>query len=824
VLTIRPRFKDLATSVPAGMLVVRLFAVALITAVWYFTLDSNRHDFDGAAASEVRQNENLVLAHEEQVTRLFKQVDQLLLLIKRQYERHDTRIDLPSLFAEGVLDPGTFTFVGVTDERGDIIASGRPIGPINLADRPFFKDHQRSDSGAMRIGEPALGRASGRWAMPLTRRFNKPDGSFGGVVDIAVDITHMTSLFSRSALGPSDMMALVRTDGTILARRRGDTLTFGEDVSGSPLIAAVTKGPVGSYTSVGVIDHVKKFFSYRKLQDYPVLVTVGTAESDALAPVRSREFRNLSAAAIGSLFIAAFCALIMNMLQRQQRASVRIRDQLALLDQTRDAIVVRGIDDRIQFWNRGAERVYGRTAAEALGKSLNRVVHADAARLREATATVLRAGEWVGEITHTHPDGHVVTVDDHWTLLRDARGRPKSILAIETDITSRVSMEAQLRQSQRLEAVGQLTGGVAHDFNNILTVIIGNAELLTERLRGSPDLSKLAQLTLSAASRGAELTSRLLAFARRQVLDPKAVDVDKLLGGMLELLRRTLTSSIEVSVAGDKDLWRALVDPGQLEDALLNLSLNARDAMPDGGRLLIEIRNAAIRHEDAENQADIEPGEYVLIIVTDTGKGIAPKDLGKVFDPFYTTKEFGKGTGLGLSMVYGFVKQSRGHIRIYSELGIGTAVNIYLPRAEDSEDVAIEVQEEISEFRGTEKILLVEDDESVRNYATAQLVKLGYRVFSAPDGAHALDFLADVPDIDLLFTDVIMPGGINGRELAAQAIRLRPSLKVLFTSGYTENSIVHQGRLDKGVQLLTKPYKRVELARKIRAVLTERTP
>jgi PAS domain S-box-containing protein len=821
VYKFRTVVQGIAARISAAALVVGLFALVLIGGVWFLTFESIQHDLEEARASEFKQNENLVLAHEEQVTRLLKAVDQLLLLLKSQYELRGTRIDLQTLFADGILDANMFTFVGVIDERGEIIASGRESGPTNLADREFFREHQRSDSNALRIGEPVVGRSSGRWTIPLTRRFNKPDGSFGGVVDIAVDTAYFTALFQKASLGPADVMALVRTDGIILARRRGDETSFGEDFSKSPLIAALAKSPVGSYSSIGVIDHVRKFFSYRKLQDYPVLVTVGTAELDTLAPVRKREYRSMVAAILGSVFIAAICALIIAMLLRQKRANARILDQLALIDQARDAIVVRGMDDCVQFWNRGAERLYGWTAAEARGQPLDTLLHSDPAKFRQATEMVLSEGDWIGEVTHQHRDGHAVTVDDHWTLLRDVAGQPKSILAIKTDITKRLSVEAQLRQSQRLEAVGQLTGGVAHDFNNLLTVILGNAEVLTEKLGSNPDLRNLAEMILSAALRGAELTGRLLAFARRQALDPKAVDANKLLVGMHDLLQRTLTENIEIRVVQGAYIWPALIDPGQLEDAILNLCLNARDAMPDGGRLTIETSNVHIDQDHAGQYADVEPGQYVLITVTDTGSGIAPKDLNQVFDPFFTTKEFGKGTGLGLSMVYGFVKQSRGHVKIYSEVGHGTAVKMYLPRASRIDGEREESPARPADILGTEKILLVEDDEYVLNYAKNQLVELGYRLFSARNGAEALEYLGQIPDVDLLFTDVVMPGGISGRELADQATKLRPALKVLYTSGYTENSIVHQGHLDKGVHLLNKPYRRSELAQKIRAALSE---
>ena len=821
VLRLSTVVRRVAARIPAGAFVVAFFALSLIAGAWFLAFEITRNDLEEARVGEVRRNENLVLAHEEQVVRLFKETDQLLLLLKSQYEQRGTRINLESLVDEEIFDNKTFTYVGVIDDRGHVIASTQKSGPENLADRPYFREHQLSDSIALRIGEPILGRASGRWVIPLTRRFNKPDGSFGGVLIVAVDATHFTALFQKSDLGPDDVMALIRTDGIILARRRGATTSFGEDVSKSPLFDALARSPIGSYSAFGVIDHTEKFFSYRKLQDYAVLVLIGTGKEEALASVLSRGRRRTLEATLETIFIGAFCTLIIALMLRQRRTSARIQEQLALIDQARDAIILRGMDNRVQFWSKGAENIYGWTAAEARGQPLDQLLHIDLVKFRHATEAALISGEWSGEVAHRHRDGHTIVVDDHWSLLRDDAGRPKSILAIKTDITKRLSVEAQLRQSQRLEAVGQLTGGVAHDFNNLLTVIMGNAEMLAEKLAGNPSLHSLAQMILSAAIRGAELTSRLLAFARRQALDPKAINPNKLVSGMHDMLRRTLSEDIGVQLVQGADVWPALIDSGQLEDAILNLCLNERDAMPQGGRLTIETANARIDPDSASQYGDIDPGQYVVITVTDTGSGIAPEDLNRVFDPFFTTKEFGRGTGLGLSMVYGFVKQSRGHIKIYSEVGHGTAIKMYLPRA-----TGIDGEPEVSPARpadilGTEKILLVEDDEFVRNYAMNQLAELGYQVLSARNGAEALELLGQVPDVDLLFTDVIMPGGISGRELAEQAVKLRPALKVLYTSGYTENAIVHTGHLDKGVHLLNKPYRRSELAQKIRSALME---
>ncbi|MDP9044457.1 MAG: PAS domain-containing protein [Pseudomonadota bacterium] len=381
------------------------------------------------------------------------------------------------------------------------------------------------------------------------------------------------------------------------------------------------------------------------------------------------------------------------------------------------------------------------------------------------------------------------------------------------------ALEAQLHQVQKLESIGELTGGVAHDFNNLLTVILGNSELLVEQLVDNPPLRMLAEMTRAAAVRGAELTHRLLAFARRQALDPRSVDVNQLLAGMDGLLRRALREDIEIELVRGAGLWPALIDAPQLESAVLNLAINARDAMPDGGRLTIETANVRLDDDYARQHANVRAAQYVMVAVSDSGHGIAAEDMTRVFEPFYTTKAAGKGTGLGLSMVYGFIKQSQGHIKIYSEPGQGTTVKMYLPRSQGQVQSVAESEFGTADLHGTETILLVEDDDLVCRYAQDQLISLGYRVIAARDGATALDIARQRHDIDLLFTDVVMPGGINGRQLADLVLQIRPHQKILFTSGYTDNAIVHQGRLDPGVHLLHKPYRRVDLALKVRAVL-----
>jgi signal transduction histidine kinase len=382
--------------------------------------------------------------------------------------------------------------------------------------------------------------------------------------------------------------------------------------------------------------------------------------------------------------------------------------------------------------------------------------------------------------------------------------------------------ESQVRQAQKMEAIGQLTGGVAHDFNNILTVITGTIEILGDAVKDRPHLAQISNLISAAAARGADLTQHLLAFARRQPLQPRGTDVNALVIDASRSLRPTLGEQIEIESMLSPDSAPALIDPSQLSTAILNLALNARDAMPNGGKLTLETKNVELDENYARMNNDVRPGNYVMIAVSDTGTGIPADLLEKVFEPFFTTKDVGKGSGLGLSMVYGFVKQSNGHIKIYSEEGHGTTVKLYLPQAAGVASVAdVPVAEPgIPGFeRGDKSILIVEDDALVREYVVTQIGSLGYKTLAASNAAEALAIINGPERIDLLFTDVIIPGGMNGRQLATEALKRRPELNILYTSGYTENAIVHHGRLDVGVLLLPKPYLKSDLARMIQTAL-----
>ena len=401
--------------------------------------------------------------------------------------------------------------------------------------------------------------------------------------------------------------------------------------------------------------------------------------------------------------------------------------------------------------------------------------------------------------------------------LRDAGGAISGAALVYHDITEARDTERQLQQAQKLDAIGKLTGGVAHDFNNMLTVITGTTETLVAGLAQQPALQSVACLIDDAAERCTELIRHLLAFARKQPLQPRNVDINGAMLDIAKLLRPTLGEQIEIETVLERESATSHIDPSQLANSVLNMAINARDAMPDGGKLLLETRNVVLDQAYAEVNADVVPGRYVMLAVSDTGSGMTSDVRDKAFEPFFTTKEVGHGSGLGLSMVYGFVKQSGGHIKIYSEQGHGTTIRVYLPPALG--DVASAIASAAAVSGGTETILVVEDDALVRNFVVAQLQSLGYKTIAAADGRAALAQVTGGVAFDLLFTDVILPGGISGRQLADEVAKLRPGTKVLYTSGYTDNAIVHHGRLDEGVLLLSKPYRKPQLAQMVRQAI-----
>ena len=522
-------------------------------------------------------------------------------------------------------------------------------------------------------------------------------------------------------------------------------------------------------------------------------------------------------------------ALTQELEQRVEDAVAESRIWADMFQGTDDPIAAIDTHFRVIALNsayaRSFERYFGRPIK--IGDELNDALSGQPEFKPVALSVWQRALD--GEIVEVPRSGEAdhdgAYFDVKFRPLHDRAGRRIGAFQYSRDVTLQVEAYRQMKaaqslldRAQKMEALGHLTGGVAHDFNNLLQVISGNLQLLRKDVLGSDKAERRVENALAGVARGSKLASQLLAFGRRQPLEPKVVNLGRLLNGMDDMLRRTLGEEVELETVFSGGLWNSLVDPSQIENAVLNLAINARDAMNGRGRLTLEAGNAVLDEAYARRHADVEPGQYVMVAVTDTGGGISPEILEKVCEPFFSTKAEGSGTGLGLSMVHGLVKQSGGHIKIYSEVGEGTTVKLYLPRAVQAEDVWGEP--ETQDVRGgDETILVVEDDEEVRETAVALLSDLGYRVLKAPDAASGLAVVESGIHIDLLFTDVVMPGPVRSPELARRAKDIKPGLGVLFTSGYTQNAIVHGGRLDSGVELLPKPYTREALARKIRHVL-----
>jgi PAS domain S-box-containing protein len=619
------------------------------------------------------------------------------------------------------------------------------------------------------------------------------------------------SLFSAVVESSNDAIITKSLDGTITGWNRAADRLFGytaAEVVGERIDIIV---PPDKHAEVRDIlrriskgEAIEHFETLRLHKDgYEVDVSLG------ISPIRS---------ATGEIVGASKIARDITESKRTQKAlHQEIEERQRIFETSQDLILVTDTAGNFVQVSPSSMAILGYEPAEMIGHSAIEFIHPDDLDSTRAEMRAARRGRLMRnfETRYVRKDGQAVMLTWMGTWSEPVRRH----FFVGRDLTEKHAAEAQIRQAQKMEAVGQLTGGVAHDFNNILTVITGTIGILSDAVADQPPLVAIARMIDDAAERGASLTRHLLAFARKQPLQPRDVDVNALVLETAKLLHPTLGEHIEIALLLEADAWTALVDPNQLSTAILNLALNARDAMPGSGKLTLETGNVYLDENYASMHSEVTAGNYVMIAVSDTGSGIRAGDLERVFDPFFTTKEVGKGTGLGLSMVFGFVKQSDGHIKIYSEEGHGTTVKIYLPRATGLGQTVAEMAETTGIEGGHEVVLVVEDDALVRRYVVTQVESLGYTTLEASNAAEALDVIGNAAAVDLLFTDVIMPGPMNGRQLVDEALKRRPSLKTLFTSGYTENAIVHHGRLDSGVLLLAKPYRRSDLARMMRMAL-----
>jgi PAS domain S-box-containing protein len=705
-----------------------------------------------------------------------------------------------------------------------------------------------TDANDTLVADVPFATRTGRLLIPIGRRLTTPDGAFDGAVVATFEPERLRDFYRAIDVGRTGTVWVLHPAGSVLFREPSRADPMGQSAEHNPILQRQRAGPPADFLQASFEPNGPSYLTaYRTIANPPLVVAVSLAEADVLAEWRRELFiatgvvglmglllllsgawinREISARANADTRLLAQAEALTATVAERDRANTELRASearfQAIMDHSPLTVGVRDLAGRYVFINRAFESLLGQPAAAVLGKTPDQIVSPAISALLTADhqAVIERKQPIQREITWPRPSGDRTLLDVKFPIL-DAAGTVVAIGRIGADITDQKRAEAELAHAQRMDAVGQMTGGVAHDFNNLLTAILLNADVLAQRLADGDPLRPVAEGTLKAAERGAALTSRLLAFSRRQLLEPQSTDVNKLVTGVEELVQRTVGDHVDVTLVLAADVWAATVDRGQLETAIVNLAANARDAMPDGGRLTLETANAELDDSYAALHPDVAPGQYVMVAVGDTGTGMSAEVAARAFEPFFTTKEVGRGTGLGLSMVYGFAKQSAGHVKVYSEVGIGTIVRLYLPRSDASEAEATAPSGAAALPTGTETILFVEDDALVRTQTEKQLVALGYHVIAAVNAADAIRHVRGGLRPDLLFTDVVMPGGMNGRQLADQLSKELPGLKVLFTSGYTHGIMTGQSTSIAAGQLLNKPFRRRDLAVKVREALDQ---
>jgi PAS domain S-box-containing protein len=811
--------------------------LAAIALMWIAVIAQARYEQREAIAAAIERNSNLAVAFEEFTVRTIDGAGAVANYVKREYARSGARIDIPGLIADRTIDARSFTAISIVDERGGLVATSYervPGGPLTAADRPHFMVHVPRDTGKVFVGQPILSRLTGKSTIPISRRISKPDGTFGGIVSVQIEPIRFTEFYGDATLRPGDVIALVGLDGITRARRVGRLESSGENLEGGRLMTEQRVHPAGFYRAPGKFDGVMRFYSYRTLRDYPLIVTVGVAEQDVLLQSSQRRARNYLGAGLVSGVMAFFAGLLIMALERKKRTVVkleqtmadlnavhgRLAEQASLLDKAQDAIVVRDLSHRITYWNKSAERLYGWTAAEVLG-TVARDLQSDTTVFDEAMRKVLDHGDWVGELVQVRRDGRGIIVESRWTLVKDEAGRAAAVLVINTDITERTKLEHQFLRAQRLESIGTLAGGIAHDLNNVLTPIMVSIGMLSDGEDDQTRLDILATLETSAR-RGADMVQQVLSFARGVEGRRVRVQVADVLRDVERIVNDTFLKNIDARTCIPEDLWTVSGDPIQLHQVLLNLCVNARDAMPDGGSLTLSAENVTLDEAFAGANIDAKPGPHVMLRVQDSGTGIPHDIVDRIFEPFFTTKDVSKGTGLGLSTSLAIVKSHGGFIRVDSAPGKGATFSVYLPaQAALPPDLARPAAVELPRGHG-ELILVVDDEAPVRLVTRRMLETFGYRVALASDGAEAVALYAKQKDeIAAVITDMMMPV-MDGLATIRALRSMRPDVRIIAASGlHGRGSDPDMGPNASVRHFLPKPYTAETLLTALRRVLSE---
>jgi PAS domain S-box-containing protein len=810
-------------------LAIVVFAGAVLVLLWGALQFEAQHDEDAALRQARKDTGNLVVAFREHIGRTLTAIDQIMLAIKAEYLQDPDHYQLPHWLKNSPFLSGIAVQVSIIGADGFLRQSDLAglYSRLDLSDRQHFRYQLDPSAPQPYISKPVVGRESGKLSIQISRRLEHGDGSFGGVLVFSFDPSYLSQFFETVDLGKHGVVVLIGRDGIVRARRSGTDREIGQDLSDTRLFEEMAKADRGTFVASSKFDGMARIYSFADVPDYPLVVSLGVAMDEILAgPVHERDVHNLLGVGI-SLVVVLLAALLLHEVATGRRREEEIGTQASLLrtvlDVTPGAIWVKDEQGRFEMINDATAQMFGRPKEEIIGQRAGDLVPADVAetissRDEEATG---KDGETVG-------GEHVFRIDGTMRHILAFRrtcvlGGRSLVVGAAMDVTSlrhaeeelrsqmrqRELAEAGLRQAQKMEAIGKLTGGVAHDFNNLLTSVLGNIELAARRVVDKSTLH-LLQNAERAAQRGADLVQHLLAFARKQHLETGPVDLNRLVLGMRELLDHTIGSRIHTETVLDKGLWRALADANQVEAAILNIAINARDAMPKGGRIVV--RTANVDAGATELPPELAATDYVSVTISDTGIGMDEDVLTRAFDPFFTTKEVGKGSGLGLSQVYGMARQSGGTATIDSAPGRGTSVRLYLPRATGKMREVSPVAPARADIRyKSATILVVDNDAEVRSIMAAYLGDAGHRVYLAAGTSTALDIAATAP-VDLIIVDVFV-ADMAGGELIAEARRERPNLAILYVSGDTEAGF------SKAAPILGKPFSAAQLLAAVDALL-----
>ena len=798
--------------------------VAIVVVMWLSIGAHLLEVHDKTTTDAIKEASNLAYAAEQSIDGMVAGIDQTLLFIRtaRSLDPEHFNIDK---WMDGANFPRGDFMIAIIDRNGMLQPNQHNAiqAPIDLSDRSHFLAQKNNPSAdVLFVSEPILLRSTGKWSVQFSRELTAADGSFDGTVVLSLDPAWLTRLYDTLDIGHGRLM-VVGTDGIVraVAPVSGDGLGQNVGLANQHPNETALATEHGSFRLLSRLDGEDRFISFRRLPGYPLVVSVGLNAQEVFASY----YRERLVYTVAGAWLTILILVVGFQLGRQNRRLRRSREVLsAAVENISQGLMM--IDEKgqllllssrtIELLDLPPELLARKPSfAELVKWQLDSGEYATEPEREKRLLVRAEPGRFDfqnSRYERTRPDGRQLEVR---TKLLATGGAMRTF----TDITERRLIEQQLAQSQKMEAIGILTGGIAHDFNNGLGIVIGNLDLLERLIKTNPPAAELCTEAREGALRCADLIRRLLAFARRQPLRPRQTDVNGLIDNIAKLIGRTLGERITMTLRLDDTLWPVLADPGQLEAALVNLAANAGDAMPQGGRLTIVTRPVHLDGGCSLEASEINTGEFALIEISDTGTGIAPDVIGHIFEPFFTTKEPGKGTGLGLSMTFGFVKQSGGHLTVFSELGVGTTFRLYLPRSDIGATSEVVLEEQQQTIGGDETILVVEDNAQLRVAVERQLTGLGYQALGAENATVALEILTRDEQVDLLFTDIVMPGPMDGLDLAEQAARLRPRLRIVLTSGLPGLRGADRRLAACAFQLLTKPYRLDDLARLVRETL-----